>query len=214
MESRVAKFFDAYASDFDAIYGTKDSLVNAVINRLLRRSMRLRFLRTLEGCHPADGKDILDVGCGPGHYSVALAKMGARSVLGIDFSEAMLEIARRRALYEHVERTCSFENVDFLTHRFTQRFDCVVAMGFMDYIEDAHSAIQRVLALTDGTAFFSFPAAGGLLAWQRRLRYRLRCPLFLYTEQAIRKIFEGTAVNHLSIERIARDYFVSAAMKR
>ena len=36
----------------------------------------------------------LDVGCGGGIYSKALADMGVASVTGVDFSEAILEGAR------------------------------------------------------------------------------------------------------------------------
>lgn len=36
------------------------------------------------------GKSILDIGCGGGIYSKALAKMGAAQVTGVDFSEEML----------------------------------------------------------------------------------------------------------------------------
>ncbi|KZE76383.1 methyltransferase type 11 [Paenibacillus elgii] len=37
------------------------------------------------------GKTAADIGCGGGIYSVALAELGASSVVGIDFSEAMLQ---------------------------------------------------------------------------------------------------------------------------
>jgi len=59
-----------------------------------------------------------------------------------------------------------------------EKFDYAIVMGFMDYIADPSALIGKVLRVCRGKAFFSFPADGGPLAWQRRLRYRNRCPLY------------------------------------
>ena len=83
---RTAEFFDAYARDFNAIYGNENTLVNAVVNKLFRKSMVVRYERTLAGCSPIEGKTVIDIGCGPGHYGVALAARGAARVLGVDFA--------------------------------------------------------------------------------------------------------------------------------
>jgi ubiquinone/menaquinone biosynthesis C-methylase UbiE len=41
-----------------------------------------------------EGKRVLDIGCGGGVYSRALAELGAASVTGVDFSAALLDSAR------------------------------------------------------------------------------------------------------------------------
>jgi hypothetical protein len=63
---RTAEFFDAYARDFSAIYGNENTLVNSVVNKLFRKSMMLRYERTLAGCAPIAGKTVIDIGCGRG----------------------------------------------------------------------------------------------------------------------------------------------------
>jgi hypothetical protein len=83
-------------------------------------------------------------------------------------------------------------------------------MGFMDYIDDPRVVIDKVLSHTTSKAFFSFPAAGGFLAWQRKMRYRKRCDLYLYREKQIAELFAHAACHHAEITRIARDYFVTA----
>jgi 2-polyprenyl-3-methyl-5-hydroxy-6-metoxy-1,4-benzoquinol methylase len=208
----VAEFFDSYAEGFNAIYGNRNTLVNRVVNKFFRVSMRLRFEKTLAGCHPIEGRSVVDIGTGPGHYAVALAKSGAGRVLGLDFAEGMIDVAKRNAERCGVSDVCDFVYGDFLKYDFQERFDYAVVMGFMDYIADARQCIDRVLSITKGKAFFSFPAAGGALAWQRQRRYRTRCDLYLYDEAKLRSVFQGVAASDVSIERIARDYFVTAVV--
>ena len=76
---RTPSFFSGYAADFDAIYANQATPFNSVVNRLFRRSMRLRFELTIAGCNPINGRSVLDVGCGPGHYGIELAHRGAGS---------------------------------------------------------------------------------------------------------------------------------------
>src|SRR5512144_390426 len=60
-----------------------------------------RFLPALlDAATVAAGKRVLDVACGPGYATAAAAARGAR-VRGLDFSPAMLAIARAR--HPHLE---------------------------------------------------------------------------------------------------------------
>jgi hypothetical protein len=100
--------------------------------------------------------------------------------------------------------------MDFLRDEFNESFDYVIAMGFMDYVAQPETSIRKMLGLTRVRAFFSFPLDGGLLAWQRKLRYRARCDLYLYTEDQVRKLFAGTTATRVEVTRIDRDLFVTA----
>jgi len=207
--SRTASFFDAYARDFNAIYGNENTLVNGVVNKLFRKSMMLRYEKSLAGCQPVQGKTVIDIGCGPGHYSVALAAQGAARVLGVDFAPGMIDISRKRAQAAGVADRCTFELGDFLDVSGDEKFDYAIVMGFMDYIEDAGALMRKVLGVCRGKAFFSFPADGGPLAWQRRLRYKSRCALYMYSEPQIRSLVSALGPKASSIDPIARDYFVT-----
>jgi 2-polyprenyl-3-methyl-5-hydroxy-6-metoxy-1,4-benzoquinol methylase len=207
--SRASEFFDAYAHDFNAIYGNKHTLFNRMVNNLFRKAMRVRYQKTLEGCQPIQGKTAIDIGCGPGHYSVALARAGAASVFGLDFAESMIDIAAKNADAAGVKDRCRFAYGDFLTYPVEEKFDFAVIMGFMDYIEHPEKVISRVLEITRERAFFSFPMDGGVLAWQRKLRYKSRCELYMYTRPQLQELFARLTDRPVSIERIDRDFFVT-----
>jgi hypothetical protein len=127
-------------------------------------------------------------------------------VLGIDFAEGMLRLATEHAERVGVADRAEFRKADFYAFSADQRFDYLILMGFMDYMPDP------ALSLTRSKAFFSFPADGGWLAWQRRKRYQKRCDLFLYTEDQIRKLFAGFPGIEAGIDPISRDFFVTASV--
>lgn len=213
-EDRTRAFFHRYAGDFNAIYGNANTPLNALINRLFRRSMVLRFEATMRGCEPAQGASVLDIGCGPGHYSVELARRGAARVVGVDFADGMIELARAQATAAGVADRCEFQVGDFERFTSDSLFDYVVVMGFMDYVADPDALLRKVAGLTRRRAFFSFPAADGLLAWQRKLRYRRRCPLFLYRRADLEALFSRVPDVDATIEPIARDFFVTMTPTR
>jgi 2-polyprenyl-3-methyl-5-hydroxy-6-metoxy-1,4-benzoquinol methylase len=61
---------------------------------------RIRMVLALSG--PVRGLRVVDLGCGWGTISFALAREGA-SVVGVDFAEAAVEICRTRLEGEHLE---------------------------------------------------------------------------------------------------------------
>jgi len=212
VSDRTSEFFDRYAVDFDSIYGNDNRALERIANRLFRGAMLLRYQKTMAGCQPVAGKSVIDIGCGPGHYSIALARQGADKVLGLDFAPGMLKIARDRAQFAGVGGRCSFALGDLLTHPLPDPFDYAIVMGVMDYVSDPQAIVERVLDIVRVRAFFSFPKAGGPLAWQRQLRYRNRCDLFLYRETQIRDLLlpTGTA---FTIDPIGRDFFVTLSAR-
>lgn len=207
--NRAAQFFDGYAQDFNAIYGNRNSAFNRVVNRLFRKAMRLRYEKTLQGCRPVEGRSVLDVGCGPGHYGIALARAGASRVLGIDFAPAMVELAQRNALELGVTGACRFVQADALAYPLERAWDYAIVMGFMDYVADSEPVIRKVASVTRVRAFFSFPKDGGLLAWQRKLRYRNRCDLYLYTRDKVEALLRRSGISRYTIESADRDFFVT-----
>ena len=208
-ETKTSEFFDSYAEDFNEIYGNENTFINNLINRIFRKSMMIRFKKTIEGCKPIKGKSVIDIGCGPGLYSIILAERGAEKVLGVDFAENMIKIAKEKAKREGVTPKTSFVEADFFDYEIKRKYDYAVVMGLMDYIEKQEEFVDKVLSNINKKAFFSFPVKKGFLAWQRKLRYKKRCDLYLYTEKDIKELFKNFDFESIDIEKISRDYFVT-----
>jgi 2-polyprenyl-3-methyl-5-hydroxy-6-metoxy-1,4-benzoquinol methylase len=211
---QTQEFFHGYAGDFNAIYSNRNGGFTNLVNRTLRKSMRLRYIRSLEGCTPIAGRTVLDVGCGPGHYGIALALRGAAHVTGIDFAEGMIELARRQAHTASVAECCDFLVGDVQQYNPPQPLDYVLVMGVMDYVREPRAMVEHVISMTRRRAFFSFPVGGGLLAWQRKIRYRRRCPLYFYSRADVQQVFAGIDGVSVRIEPIARDFFVTVERTR
>ncbi len=207
----IKTLFDGYADQFDSIYGESRNRFQRWIDRRFRESMRLRFERTMKACHPIPGKRVLDVGCGPGQYSVGLAEQGAREVVGLDISHRMIDLSRQRSEQHGTTQQCTFLECDALHYTPQDPFDVTIVMGVMDYIPDPQPFLEHLLSLTHETVCLSFPDDRGFLAWQRRLRYLWfsHCRLNLYSHEKLVTLLDEVTPQHYRIEHIARDYFVT-----
>ncbi len=82
---------DAVRSMFDRIAPVYDAM-----NRVMTLGLDLRWRRLAAEAVVRPGDRVLDAACGTGDLAIADVKAGAGSVVGIDFSERMLERARRK----------------------------------------------------------------------------------------------------------------------
>jgi demethylmenaquinone methyltransferase / 2-methoxy-6-polyprenyl-1,4-benzoquinol methylase len=81
----VQRMFDRIAPVYDAM------------NRVMTVGLDQRWRRTTVEAAVYEGDHVLDACCGTGDLAVAAWKAGAGRVVGLDFSERMLERARRKA---------------------------------------------------------------------------------------------------------------------
>lgn len=86
-------------------------------------AQEVSFLVEMLGLRP--GERLLDVGCGPGRHSIALAKAGL-AVTGVDVSSRFLEIAAADARAAGV--SASFFEVDARRMPFDDEFDVVISI--------------------------------------------------------------------------------------
>ncbi|CUU51603.1 putative 3-demethylubiquinone-9 3-methyltransferase [Actinobacillus pleuropneumoniae] len=106
------------------------------------------------------GKKVLDVGCGGGILSEAMARAGA-TVTGIDMTTEPLEVARKHAEENGLSidyRQTTIE--DFVQNQaacHAEKFDVITCMEMLEHVPDPLSIIQSCKALLkpDGVLFFS-----------------------------------------------------------
>lgn len=106
----------------------------------------------------AAGQRVLDVGCGPGRHSVALAARGVR-VHGVDISETFVDVATRSAAEAGVGDLATFERADARTLDLPPVFDaaiclCQGAFGLMDHLAHDLEILEGIArALRPGGSF-------------------------------------------------------------
>ncbi len=104
-------------------------------------------------------ESVLDVGCGSGHDTRAIARV-AGHVLGVDLSSQMLEVAREKAAAEGLTNV-TFEQADAQVHRFeADSFDLAVSSFGVMFFSDPVAAFANIAsALRPGGRL-------ALLAWR------------------------------------------------
>lgn len=101
-------------------------------------------------------KAVLDVGCGGGILSEALAKAGAK-VTGIDLAEATLKIAHLHQLESELNIDYQVCAVEDKAPSAAGTFDVVTCMELLEHVPDPASVIQACATLVKpgGHVFFS-----------------------------------------------------------
>lgn len=129
-------FKDEIANNYDSWYQTP---LGAFVD-LLETSAAFKLFS------PARDLHILDAGCGTGNFSIKLCKMGCK-VTGIDISEDMLAIARRKVSQYGLNAT--FHKMDIYHLDFPDNyFDGIYSMAAFEFVhqpQEAYKELYRVL---------------------------------------------------------------------
>lgn len=116
--------------------------------------LRIQFIKELADIQ---GKRIVDVGCGGGILSEALAREGAE-VLGIDLSAELLDIAELHALEQGVDKV-RYKRIsaEELAESEPESFDLVTCMEMLEHVPRPASVVAACARLVrpGGKVFFS-----------------------------------------------------------
>lgn len=98
-------------------------------------------------------KEVLDLGCGTGYNDRKLMEKGARSVLGIDLSTKMIEVANKENSLDNIEyKVMSMNDIN----KINRKFDLVVSSLAIHYIENYDSLCKKVYNLLNDNGEFIF----------------------------------------------------------
>ena len=136
---QVREMFDSIAPAYDFM----NHAMTMGIDKWWRRVACLRVAK-----HKP--KRLLDVATGTGDFAIQLyKKLKPSAIVGIDLSEGMLEVARKKVADKQLADKISFEQGDSLSMRFADgSFDAVtVAFGVrnFEHIDQGYKEMHRVL---------------------------------------------------------------------
>ena len=102
------------------------------------------------------GKKLLDVGCGGGLLSEAMAYRGAE-VTGIDMGTAPLEVARLHAVHNNLAIEYQQTTAEQYAQQYKNTFDVVCCLEMLEHVPDPASVINACANLVKpgGHVFFS-----------------------------------------------------------
>ncbi len=201
-------YFHRRIHDFDDIYRDKTS-ITSFLNKTIRASVRIRFELAFHVLGDLKGKSVLDIGCGSGRYMFESAKRGAARVVGLDAASGAIEFARNFAAELKLDERTKFIESDFLDYNPDSYFDVIFAVGYFDYLFDPVEHIRKMLDISSGVVFASFPKRWSILSAIRKIRLALNgCPVRYYTTKEIKRLLDEVGHKNYEIRKIFRDYIL------
>jgi ubiquinone/menaquinone biosynthesis C-methylase UbiE len=108
----------------------------------------------LEAIGPVEGKEVLEVACGTGRFTVMMAERGA-DIVGLDISGAMLREGRKKARKAGVADHLEFMRGDAARLPFPDdHFDVVVAMRFFHLADTPAKFLSEMARVAENGVFF------------------------------------------------------------
>lgn len=179
LEKETSDLYSRLWKDFERTTLTEESvrlLKNRLPESLIKESIR--------------NARVLDMGCGSGRYSIALATLGAKEVTGIDYQGKAFSAAEKYCEKNTIPVTFREANVLDLPFE-DESFDFVLCNGVLHHtssIEQGVNELYRVLK-KDRKAFLYIYGSGGIFWTTRNILRKVfkRIPLD-YTKEILNTI--------------------------
>ena len=139
---KVKAYFQSRSSFWQNVYSGEDTFAEII------RDRHAAVLAWVDSLILAPDSRILEVGCGAGFLSVALAQCGFR-IQAVDSVEAMVELAQQHAAESGTTHRLSVDVGDVYSLAFeNDSFDLVIAVGVLPWLERVDQAIEEMARVT------------------------------------------------------------------
>ena len=194
----MSTFQSKYAGYYESVYAHKDYRTEVDIILEIQRK------------YAPDSKSILDFGCGTGKHDALLTQFGFE-VTGLDRSDSMLKLARKRFLdndsrFLHIDQACKIK--DGSIDMGVSLFDVV---SYLTTDEDLNSFFELMKLKTQSSAplifdFWYLPAV-------INLKPETRKQVFSHDNQTITRITESSLDCDTSCVSAIHDFYISENKK-
>ena len=137
-KKQVEQMFDTISTNYDGL--------NRVISFGIDVQWRKKVVKMVSATNP---ESVLDIATGTGDLAISLAKTGAKKIVGLDLSEGMLSVGRKKIQEENLTGRIEMIQGDSEALPFDDnRFDAItVAFGVRNFenLEKGLAEILRVL---------------------------------------------------------------------
>lgn len=123
-KNKIKVFFDNISKTWDADMIRSDEIINTI----------------LENARVGKGTEVLDVACGTGILIPDYLKLEVKSVLGVDISDKMLEIAKSKFQQPNVKFICQ----DAELYDFNQKVDAIVIYNAFPHFPNPEQLIAHL----------------------------------------------------------------------
>lgn len=148
-KEQVAGMFDRIAHKYD--------FLNHFFSMGIDKGWRKKAIQSLQSIQP---KHILDIASGTGDFAIAAMKLAPTKVVGVDISEGMLEIGRKKMKEANLDQTITLEYGDSENLKYeTESFDaitCGYGVRNFENLEKGLKEMNRVLKTNGKVAILEF----------------------------------------------------------
>ena len=134
-KKQVEQMFDNISSSYDGL--------NRVISFGIDVKWRKKVVKLVTATHP---NAVLDIATGTGDLAISIAKSGAKEIVGLDLSEGMLSVGRKKIKEENLENKIKMIQGDSEALPFSDNsFDAItVAFGVRNF-ENLEKGLEEIL---------------------------------------------------------------------
>ncbi len=130
------RFFDSLAEEWWSLSGPQAMLHQINPLRVLWMSRHIDL----------KGQRVLDVGCGAGILSEALALKGAH-ITGIDLGENLIQVAKTHAEASNLQIDYQCRAVDAFAAEHPLQFDVVACLEMLEHVDDFEAILNAIAAV-------------------------------------------------------------------